>query len=133
MPQDSAEIAERIFALWAEGNFGATTEYFDPHVVHVISEEFPESGVFHGEAGMREYPGGFLSQWEHFAIAAKRLRVAGGTVLADVLQHSTGKASGVESDLHAYVAFTFRGERVVRSEFFMHERDALAAVGLDGA
>jgi hypothetical protein len=54
-------------------------------------------------------------------------------VLADVLQHSKGKASGLASDLDAFVAFTFRGPSIVRTEFFLDEGEALAAVGLAGS
>lgn len=133
MPNSNVETVERILACWADGDFGRTREYFDQHVVHVIGDEFPESGVFHGEQGMTEYLRRFFAQWEHYAIESTRLRAAGDTVLADVLQHSKGKASGIASDLDAFVAFTFRGGRVVRSEFFLHERDALAAVGLTDA
>ena len=133
MSPANVAVVERILELWGAGNFGATAEYFDPHVTHVVGEEFPESGVFHGEAGMAEFLGRFLAQWERYAIEGKRLRTAGDTVLADVIQRSKGKASGIESDLDGFVAFTFRGPTVVRLEFFLDEGEALAAVGLAGA
>jgi ketosteroid isomerase-like protein len=130
MSQADLETAERILTLWSAGDFASTAQFFDTHVVHVIGEAFPESGVFHGVAGMTEYLRRFLAQWEQYSIESKRLRTAGDSVLADVIQHSRGKKSGIETELPAFVAFTFRGGRIVRTEFFLDEREAVDAVGL---
>ncbi len=52
------------------------------------------------------------------------------TVLARVVQHSKGRASGIEGDISYFVLFTFRGGKIVRMESVMGEDEALEAVGL---
>ena len=72
----------------------------------------------------------FVEQWERVTIKAKRIEAVGDTVLAHVVQHNTGKASGVEGELEHFMLFTFRGKKIVRWESVMSEADALEAVGL---
>jgi ketosteroid isomerase-like protein len=54
----------------------------------------------------------------------------GDTVLAEVVQHGKGRASGVEGDNQYFQLFTFRGGKIVRMESIMSEAEALEAVGL---
>jgi hypothetical protein len=54
----------------------------------------------------------------------------GDTVLAQVVQHAKGRASGIEGDLSYFMLFTFRGKKIVRTEVVMHYAEALEAVGL---
>jgi ketosteroid isomerase-like protein len=91
MSQADLDTTERILTLWSTGDFAGTADFFDPHVVHVIRDDFPESAVVHGAAAMRDYLRRFLAQWERYAMERVRLRTAGDTVLADVVQHRGGK------------------------------------------
>ena len=72
----------------------------------------------------------FLDQWEEVTIEAKRLRAVGDTVLATVVQHGKGRASGIEGDTHYFQLFTFRGGKIVRMESVMGQAEALEAAGL---
>jgi ketosteroid isomerase-like protein len=129
MSQENVEAVERILAEWAAGDFGAAIGDFDPHIVLVVRPSFPEHGVFLGPDGIRDYMGGFLAQWERYAIEGKNVQVVGDTVLADVIQRGTGKVSGVETETPSFVLFTFRAAKIVRMEFVLDEREALEAVG----
>ena len=133
MSQENVEVVRRIFEGWATGDLSAGVEHFDRHVAFIVSRDFPAWGAKLGRDGVAQYMRDFLAQWEHATFTATRLRAAGDTVLADVVQHAKGRASGIEGDLRFFMLFTFRGPRIVRYECIMNEAEALEAVGLTGS
>jgi ketosteroid isomerase-like protein len=130
MSQDHVEIIRRIFEAWGLADWSVGNDYYDQHAVFVISSDFPAFGVYHGLTELRTYWRDFLEQFERTTFEAKRLEAVGDTVLAHVVQHVKGKASGIEGDLAYFMLFTFRGEKIVRMESLMEEAEALEALGL---
>jgi ketosteroid isomerase-like protein len=130
MSQENVETVRRTFDAWATGNFRAGFDDLDQHVVFVVSPDFPTFGVFLGLDGVRNYMQDFLEQWERMTIEAKHTEAVGDTVLAQVVQHGKGRASGVEVDLPHFMLFTFRGKKIVRIESVMSQGEALEAAGL---
>jgi ketosteroid isomerase-like protein len=131
MSQENVEVVRRILAQWAAGDFSEEVlGALDPNVVFVVERSFPESGVFLGLDGLRDFTRRFFAQWDRYAIEEKRLRAVGDTVLAHVVQRSTGKSSGIESELASFMLFTFQGERIVRIDNVLEEKEALEAAGL---
>jgi ketosteroid isomerase-like protein len=98
--------------------------------VCVVSSDFPAFGAYFGLDGIRAYWRDFLAQWERVTFEAERLQAVGDAVLARVVQHSKGRASGIEGDLSYFMLFTFRRGKIVRMESIMGEGEALGAVGL---
>jgi ketosteroid isomerase-like protein len=130
MSQENVETVRRIFEAWANGDFREGASDIDRDVVFVVSADFPTAGVFVGLDGVRDYIRDFLAQWETMTIEATDTEAVGDTVLAHVLQHAKGRASGVEVDLPHFMLFTFRGKAIVRIESVMDKAEALEALGL---
>ena len=130
MSQENVEIVRSIFAAWEGGDFTAGGSDLDPHVVFVSRPEFPAFGAYLGREKVADFMRDFLSAWEWTTFEAERLRDAGDTVIADVVQRGKGKASGAESQIRFFMLFTFRGSKVVRYEAVKDEHEALEAVGL---
>jgi ketosteroid isomerase-like protein len=130
MSQENVEAVQRIFEAWASGDWSIGNDYFDEHAVCVVSSDFPAFGAYFGLDGIRAYWRDFLAQWQQLTFEAERLQAVGDTVLASVVQHSKGRASGIEGDISYFVLFTFRGGKIVRMESIMGESEALEAVGL---
>jgi ketosteroid isomerase-like protein len=130
MSQENVEIVRRIYKAWAVGRFRPGIDNLDQHVVFVVRPDFPEWGVFTGPDGIRDFMHRFLEQWERLTIEAKRIEAAGDSVLAHVVQHGKGRASGIEGDLSYFMLFTFRGKKIVRLENVMDEGEAFEALGL---
>ena len=130
MSQENVEIVRGIFDAWASGDWSIGNEYLDQHAVYVISSDFPAFGAYFGLDGIRAYWRDFLEQWERLTFEAKRIEAVGDTVLAHVVQHAKGRASGIEGDLPYFMLFTFRGKKIVRTDVVMHYAEALEAVGL---
>jgi ketosteroid isomerase-like protein len=130
MMQTNVEVVRRMYDGWATGDLRAGAEDLDPHVVMVVRPAIPEFGVFVGTDGVRNYMHRLLQHWERVTFEAKHLQSVGDTVIAHVVQHSKGMASGVEGDIWFFQLFTFRGGKIVRMEVVGNRAEALEAVGL---
>ena len=130
MSQENVEAVRRIFEAWSVGDWSIGNDYLDEHAVCVVSSDFPAFGAYFGLDGIRAYWRDFLEQWERLTFEAKRIEAVGDTVLAHVVQHAKGRASGIEGDLPYFMLFTFRGKKIVRTEVVMDHAEALEAVGL---
>ena len=130
MSQENVEIVRRIYEAWATGDWRASEQALDPHVVLVARPDFPEFGVFSGPAGIKTYMRRFLEQFERVTAEAEQIEAVGDTVLVHVVQHGKYRSSGVEGDNRYFMLFTFRGKKIVRIENAMDETEALEAVGL---
>jgi ketosteroid isomerase-like protein len=130
MSREHVETVQRIYDGWATGNFRAGADDLDEHVMLVVRPEFPEFGVFTGPAGVTTFVARLLEQWERLTAESSDFEAAGDTVLARVVQHGKGRASGIEGDNLYFMLFTFRGGKIVRIEVVMDEHEARAVAGL---
>jgi len=129
MSQANVDAVRSIYDEWGEGNFRGGTELYDPHVVLVMGEGFPEKGVHWGREGVREYMHRFLEAWERVTIEAEEIEAVGDSVVAGVLQVASGKGSGVPGEFRYFQVWTFRGPAVIRLETFRERDAAFAAAG----
>jgi ketosteroid isomerase-like protein len=130
MSQENVEVVSSILAAWGRGDFTAGPSHFDENLVFVARREFPAFGVYLGVDALADFMRDFLSQWRWTTFEAERLWAVGDTVIVSVVQQGEGRTSGAELRLHFFMLFTFRGDKVVRYETVMREREALEAVGL---
>ena len=130
MSQENVERVRQIYEGWAAGDFHVSVDDLDQNVVLVVGPDFPDSGTFLGSDGVTDWMRRFLEQWERVSIEAKHLQAVGDTVLTRVVQHSKGRASGIEGDLSYSMLFTFRWRKIVRCEIVMSETEALETPGL---
>ena len=130
MSRERVETVRKIYEEWGKGNFRAGTELYDPEIVLVQGEGFPERGSYAGMEGVRRYMRIFLDAWEQITIEADELTGAGDTVVADVIQRGVGKESGAQPELRYFQVWTFRGENVIRLDVIRDRADAFAAAGI---
>jgi ketosteroid isomerase-like protein len=130
MSQENVEIVRRIYEEWATGDFRASFDDLDPHIVFIVGPDFPDAGVFNGTEGVREYMRRFLEQWDRYTLTANEIQAVGDTVIVGLTQRAQGRASGVQTEQSYYHVLTLRAGRIVRLDVLMHERDALKAAGL---
>jgi ketosteroid isomerase-like protein len=131
MPEKNVEIVRRIYEQWAQGNFRAGVELYDPNILLIQGQGFPERGEYLGVDGVRDYMAMFLEAWERVTIEARELLEAGDSVVANVIQRAIGRGSGIEpTELDYFQVWTFRGGRVIRIEVIRDRDAALKAAGL---
>ena len=130
MAAKNTETLHGIYARWAQGDFSAGPEHFDPNLVFIMRPEFPDSGTYLGLEQLAAYMRIFLEPWEWITIEATDLIEAGDSIIAVVTQRGMGIASQVEVEFNYFNVWTFRGPVIIRFETFREREEALAAVGL---
>jgi len=130
MSQENVEAIRRIYDGWAGGDFEASVDVLDPHVVLVMSPEFPDSGTYLGLEGVAEYTRGFLEPWSRITIEGEEFAAAGDSVIVAVRQAGTGTGSGAATEFRYFHVWSFRGAKVIRLETFRDRAAAFEAAGL---
>jgi hypothetical protein len=103
MSQENVEAVRAVYEEWAQGNFRAGTDLYDPLVLFIPIPEFPAAEHYLGKDGVRDFMLTFLGAWTSLTIEAEK---------------------------QAFDVWTFRGRKATRVEFFQTQADALEAVGL---
>src|SRR5215217_2972336 len=129
MSEERLEIVRTMCASWKSGDFAAGAGDLDVDIVFIVHPSFPEAGIYHGPAGVRDYMRRVRSMWERYTIEAEKLHVVGDTVIAGIRQRGIGKASGVATDVRSHMLFTFRGRKIVRIENMLDDGEAREAAG----
>jgi ketosteroid isomerase-like protein len=125
------DTLRRIYERWGEGDFSAGFELYDPYIVLVLRQEFPESGPHYGRDAIRAYMrDDFLRDFAGATITAEEFLDAGDSVVVRVDQRATGPRSGVPVRMRYYQVWTFRGGSAIRIESVFERRDAMEAAGL---
>src|SRR5688500_16218555 len=96
MSEENVEAVRRIYEGWAQGNFRAGVELYDPLILLVQGQDFPACGTYLGLDGIRDYMAMFLEAWERVTIEAEEILEAGDSVVAKVIQRAIGRKSGIE-------------------------------------
>jgi ketosteroid isomerase-like protein len=68
--------------------------------------------------------------WANFTLKAEEFIPAGESVLVSVRHQGVARISGVPTDEHYFMLWTFRGPKVIRIEAFPERAQALEAAGL---
>jgi uncharacterized protein len=130
MSEQNVEIVRAVYERWSEGDFRASVDLLDPHVVFVLGPDFPDAGTYSGVEAVAAYTRGLLDPWTHFTIEAEEIVAVGDSVIASVHQRGVGSTSGIPTELRYFMLWTFRGRKVIRLENFRERAEALEAAGL---
>jgi ketosteroid isomerase-like protein len=137
MSQENVESIRAVYERFSEGDFRASVDLLDPHVVLVLNPEFAPSiftaahaGALYGIEAIAAYTRDLLEAWRHYTMEAEEIVAAGDGVLVGVCHRGVGRSSGVPTDDGYYTLWSFRGRKVIRIESFGERADALEAAGL---
>jgi ketosteroid isomerase-like protein len=130
MSQANVEALRAVYDEWANGNFRAGVDLYDPEVVFVQGPGFPESGAHHGREGIREFMRTFLETCARLTLQARAFLEAEETVVVEVIQRGSGKESAAPGEFRYFHVWSFRGRKVIRLDVIRNREDALEAAGL---
>jgi ketosteroid isomerase-like protein len=131
MSQENVETVRGVYAEWAEGNFRAGMDLYDPLILFVQGQGFPEQGAYLGLDGIQDFTSRFLEAWERVTMEALEVLDAGNSVVARVIQRAIGRGSGIQPGQFGYFqVWTFRGGKVIRLDTIRDRDAALEAAGL---
>jgi ketosteroid isomerase-like protein len=129
MPQN-VEALRGVYDRWSEGDFRASVDLLDPHVVFVLRPEFPDAGSYLGIDGVARYMRDFLEPWVLITIEAEEFVDAGDNVIVAVRQRGVGRGSGAATEFRYFHVWSFRGGNVIRLESIRERAEALEAAGV---
>ena len=130
MSQENVEIVRAIYARFGEGDFRASVDLLDPHIVFLMMQDAPDAEVYVGVEAVAAATRGLFDTWADFTLKAEEFIPAGDSVLVSVRQQGVARISGVPSDERYFTVWSFRGRKVIRIETFPERAQALEAAGL---
>jgi ketosteroid isomerase-like protein len=106
-------------------------ELLDPGVVWTAIEEAPDAGTYRGHEGVRRYWLDWLGDFDIHPFRIEESIEAGDRLVCMQRATTTGKGSGVKSELQYACVYTFGDEeRIVEVTEYATRKEALDAVGV---
>ena len=137
MSRENVESIRTVYERFSEGDFRASVDLLDPHVVLVLNPEFAPSlftaaheGALYGIEAIAAYTRDLLDAWPDYTMEAEEIAAVGDDVLVGVCHRGVGRSSGVPTEGRYFTLWSFRGTKVIRIESFGQRAEALEAAGL---
>ena len=137
MSQENVESIRAVYERFSQGDFRASVDLLDPHVVLVLNPEFAPSlftaaheGALYGVEAIAAYTRDLLDAWPDYTMEAEEIVAAGDGVLVGVCQRGIGRSSGVPTEGRYFTLWSFRGRKIIRIESFGERAEALEAAGM---
>jgi ketosteroid isomerase-like protein len=136
MSQENVELVKRSYdGLNDVYNTGdclrPIEEVCHPDVVLRASGMFPESGEYHGYAGLREFTANQAEAFEQMSVQAAEFVDAGDQVVVPIRFGGKARHTGIETTFSVVHVWTIRNGKVSRLDMYRNREDALKAVGLE--
>ena len=131
MSQENVEIVRRQFELWSEGDLDGWAQDWDPEVVVVPPEGWPEGGEVRGRDAWRRQAERLRDSWEQAHIEIDEIRPVGTDRAVTRIRYVTlGKEGGMSFDTPMAAAIVLRDRKIIRADYFWDFAEALEAAGL---
>jgi ketosteroid isomerase-like protein len=96
----------------------------------IRDSDSPMAGIYHGRESVRDFYRRWTGAFSEWAYELEELIDAGDQIVAFVLEHGRGRASGVDVAMRRANVWTFRDGLIVRFRSFSSREAALSAAGL---
>jgi ketosteroid isomerase-like protein len=132
MSQENVEIVRRVYEAAALRDADTIFALYDPEVeLNATRIGVGDLGIYHGHEGLRALFNELHQVWGDMHYDYEELIDAGDHVVAVVLRHAQGRASGVDVEAPLALLWTLRDRKVIRLVWFGSRADALEAAGLE--
>lgn len=127
MSEHNVDMVRAFIAAYNRRDYDAAVERFDPEIEWVLPErQSSDSG--RGPDDVKRFWDGLDNIFDELRLDPQEFVDAGDVVATRLLYYGLGKGSGIEFEGELYhQVTTFRGERIVRIEYFADWPEALAA------
>ena len=108
-------------------------ESFEPDYVWDMStfRGWPERPTYPGVEGAMEFIGDWVGMWDDWEATIEEVHDLGESVVVVAHQRGCAEATGVPLEMRYGQVWTFRGDRVIRTETYADPAEAKAAAGLE--
>lgn len=121
------------YEAFNRGDLDAATAGFHPEVEWHVLGVLPETEVYRGPQGVRQFWKPWTESFEDLPTEVQEIIEAGDAVLVVFTVSGSGRGSGAEVRTPPFAQlWRFDGGKVVRVEMFPDKQQALAALRLPG-
>jgi ketosteroid isomerase-like protein len=128
MSQENLERVEQGFRLYVdtgELDLDRLAEDAD-----IYDHDIPEEGHYVGRAGFLKWLTDWAEAWETWSLEPEEFIDAGDKVVIVFRLRAKGRASGIEVDRRDSLVYEFRGDTIVRADYFNSREQGIQAAGL---
>jgi uncharacterized protein len=131
MSQQNIDVVRAGFEAFARGDIEAVLRLCDEDIVVNEPAEMLDTPPRHrGHSGVLETFAAWPEQWDDYRIEILRTVDIEDRVVATLHQTGRGKSTGIPVELQTAMVFTVRDGKIAEWSIFLHEEQALEAVGL---
>jgi ketosteroid isomerase-like protein len=127
--QESIETVRRGYEAWNRGDLDAVRDIYAPDVTASAGPLWPAGDEVSGAEAIIAAFASILDIFEHSELVPERFIECGESVVVPTLWRGTLHDSESPIEQHVIAVYTFRGEQVIRIDYFQHLEEALARVG----
>lgn len=125
------ELMRRLLDVFTRRDRVAWFDLCDPEVEWFPPAEWPEAGPIRGAAAVWDFIVTLDEPWEEGAYEIAEVIDPGGERFAGLLNRTVrGRSSGVAAEFEYWNLLTFRGGKLLRSQWFGDRAGVLEAAGL---
>jgi ketosteroid isomerase-like protein len=132
MSEQDIEVIRWLYERFAQGDFWAGREVFDPEIEWRWSprmEAITGARTYRGLAGVEAATRDWFEAWDLFWVEAEEFISAGDAIVVLTRQHGRAKGSDRTLDEEAAEVWTMRDGKAVRHQSYDSWDEALRAVG----
>jgi ketosteroid isomerase-like protein len=131
MSQENVEIVRRQFELWSQGNLDEWARHWDPDVIVVGPEGWPEGDTYRSLDAWRRQAERLRDSWEEARAEVDEIRPVGDDRVVTRFRYVTrGRDPGMSFDTAMAAAFFLRDGKIIRAQYYWDIAEALEAAGL---
>lgn len=126
---DLTEIVTRQFTAWNQGDLDTWAEAWDPEVVVIAPEGWPDGEVNRGLDAWRSQAQRLRDTWADARIEVDEIRAGGNCVVVRIRYVTIGGDTGLPFETPMAAAFFLEDGRITLGQYFWEFGDALSAAG----
>jgi ketosteroid isomerase-like protein len=131
MSQQTVDLVRGGFEAFARGDIESVLRLCDEDILVTHPFEIPDvAPVMRGHAGVLESIAAWPEQWDDYRLEILKTVDIEKHVVATVHQTGRGKSTGIPVELQCLMVFTIRQGKIAEWRIFLHEDEALEALGL---
>jgi ketosteroid isomerase-like protein len=130
MSQENVEVVRRQFEAWSAGDLDRSLMDWDPDVIVVPPQGWPEGEVIRGLDAWRRQGERLRDSWAEARIEIDEIRAVDDRVLVRIRYVTRGADTGLPFETPMTAVFFFGGGKIKRAEYYWERADALEAAGL---
>ena len=124
---ENVDLVREGLGAFLRGDVERALSFAHPEIVSFRAPPLPDPQTYHGTAGMVQMYADWTSAFDEFEMEPIEFSEIGDSVVVEIINRGTGRASGVEVVGRFWFVYTVSGGKVIRQDAFASRQQALAA------